>query len=52
MTPLWGNPEILLDFNSQLFNANIRHPEDLFKYNTKMHSKGFGTKKSTSRITY
>ena len=30
LTPLWGNPQIRIPFNSKLFNNNIRYLRDLY----------------------
>ena len=44
MTPIWGNPLIALPFNQQLFNANIRYLEDLYKSHQRYSLKDFENK--------
>ena len=39
MTLLWGNPNISIAFNNQLFNANIRYLEDLYIKQTRCTHK-------------
>ena len=39
VTPLWGNPDIKVKFNTPMFRANIRYLQDLYRGNTRVSLK-------------
>ena len=39
LTPIWGNPDIQIEFNSALFRANVRFLQDLYRGNNRLTLK-------------